>query len=79
MTRRFTLAALTAVSVLSGIWSVQPTVYAKGDCDFGCCEFTTDCGSPFFWRCCEPRPQEADCGPEPCYNYCFEQTSCPPA
>jgi hypothetical protein len=72
--------AALAVAISAGVWSAQPPVRAEGDeCSSppGCCAVTTNCGSPFQWRCCEPVGSEAPCDNEPCPNYCIQGTGCP--
>lgn len=68
------LSASLVIGVLVGGWSVIP-VRADEDCYPGCCNYTTDCGSPFEYRCCYPTGGEAPCSFS-CGSYCYHQTSC---
>lgn len=75
-----TRAKVVALSLMLGfVVGVSGTsrirASAMQQCD-GCCEHTTNCGSPSEYRCCLPKEGEANCGPEVCPNYCVTGTSC---
>ncbi len=69
-TKRFVSIGVLVMAILGGLWSVQPVVVqAGGGCTTGCCNYTVDCGSPQYVRCCLPQSGEAGCE-ESCPNYC---------
>lgn len=77
MLRRSILVGALFVGLAIGTAKAAP-LRADGDCvTDGCCDATSDCGSPLSNRCCSPSGGEAACSHQ-CADYChYGQTGCP--